>query len=144
MIWLVLIANWLRQVSYYVAYRRYGHYEFCESTETLWFMKQRKWWIGYLEEVGFFLLWLLFWRIGLRFLMYGWLFDAFQDVAIAAFWPRIKLPKYNIMQTNVIREVVIPYLIMGPLLAFFALPVEKLSLIVVVAQLFMIAYLLQK
>ena len=132
--WFVLIDNWMRQLSYYISYKKYHTYNFCESSETLWFMKKKKWWIGYLEEIGWFLLWSLFWIFGIRFLMYGWIFDAFQDVAIASLWPRIKVPKIDIKGSNIFREIILPYLFVGPLFAYLNLPIIPLSFLIFIMQ----------
>ena len=138
--WFVLFDNWMRQISYYISYKKYHTFDFCESTETKWFAKRKMWWIGYIEEVSWFLLWSLFWIMGIRFFMYGWIFDAFQDVAIASFWPKIRVPNIEFKGTNIFREIVIPYLFVGPLLDCLNFPIVSLSFIIFIMQVIMISF----
>ena len=71
--------------------------------------------------------------------MYGWIFDAFQDVAIASFWPRIRIPNINVKGTNIFREIIIPYLFVGPLLNYLKFPIIPLSFVIFLMQIIMIS-----
>ena len=139
--WFVIFDNWMRQISYYLAYKKYHTFDFCESTETKWFAKKEKWWIGYIEELGWFVLWSFFWIIGIRFFMYGWIFDSFQDVAIASLWPKIKVPNINFMGTNILREIILPYLFVGPMFSYLNFPIIPLSFIIFLMQIVLISFI---
>ncbi len=124
-----LIPNWMRQLSYYIAHKKTGQTSFCESAETLWMMKTNRYYLGWLEEVGFAVLWTLAFLQGWAFLALGWVFDALQDVMIASLTPRKSpfKPLGNFWTRELVREVIIPYFIAGPLLALLALFVNAPS-----------------
>ena len=114
-----LLINWGRQVAYYYAFKKTNQMRFCESYETLWFMKNNLWVLGYIEEVFFAILWMIIFPFFPSFI-YGWIFDAIQDIIIALFTPK-KSP-YSIFgkelwKRELVREVIVPYIIVGPLVA---------------------------
>ena len=130
--WLILFAvillpNIMRQLVYLASYRKTKTFGFCVSPETRG-MHERKWlpWSGFLEEVGWGSLWTYFWFIvGWQWTAFGWVTDALLDCAIAFSWAKGKrTPKILYHGTRgsfFVREVLLPYLIIGPILWFLGL-----------------------
>ena len=123
----ILIPNIFRQLCYLKAYKKSKSFGFCVSPETKG-MHKRKWlpWSGILEELGWASIWSFFWYIiGWQWLAFGWISDALLDCAIAYSWTR-KKRKPKILFAGArgaffVREVLLPYLIIGPLLWFSGL-----------------------
>jgi len=116
----LLLPNLLRQFTYWKAQRKTKSFGFCVSPETR-FMQRKKLlpWIGLLEEVLWGLVWVAFWYAGWQWLAFGWVSDALIDCFVAFAWSKgVKEPKrlfYKGKQSFFIREILLPYLIIGPL-----------------------------
>ena len=112
-----LIPNFLRQIVYLKASKK--GFGFCVSPETR-YMKKRGLlpWVGFLEELGWAGLWTLFWALGWKWLMFGWVSDALLDCIVAMAWAKgAKKPSflfYGGKGAFSIREIILPYLLLGP------------------------------
>lgn len=143
MIWFfitILIPNWLRQI----VYKQAGagkKINFIVSDETRWFFGKKKFFIGYLEEIGFALLFTIIWHFfpALGFTAHGWVSDALFDILIAFFIARgAKLPWFLTYQKTrfkkwfsfFFREILICYLIAGPVLWFLGLNIYYYAVLV--------------
>ena len=125
----ILVPNIFRQLCYLRAYKKSKSFGFCVSPETKG-MHKRKWlpWSGILEELCWAALWTFFWYvIGWKWLAYGWVSDALLDCAVAYSWTRGKR-KPKILYAGArgaffVREILLPYLIIGPLLFMLGLDI---------------------
>jgi len=126
---LILIPNFLRQVSYYFTLKRTKKYDFCDSFETLKLMKARKFYLGYLEEIAFGIAYTIFYFYLpiLSWLAWGWVFDALQDVTLAFyFYKKMENPFKKLASTllgrELLREIFLPYVLVGPILYVIGVP----------------------
>lgn len=143
---LTLTPNWLRQVSYYLAKKKTGQTSFCESFETLWMMRTKNYYLGWLEEVGFAALWTVLHTMGYSWFALGWVFDAVQDTAIAALTPK-KSPFHGLgafWKRELVREVLLPYIIVGPLLWWLGVSVAWFSTLSVLVSVVLVFKQLKK
>lgn len=120
-----LLPNIMRQLVYLKSYKKSGSFGFCVSYETrrMW---RNKWlpWSGILEELGWASIWTIFWYLGWEWVIFGWVSDALLDCAIAYSWAKGKqepkvlfsTPKGPSFKTFFLREVLLPYLIIGPVM----------------------------
>ncbi len=113
---ILLIPNWLRQFVYFLRQKKDRKLSYVDSLETRWFMKRRYYFIGYVEEVIFALIYTYFFSLGLKFFAYGWIFDAFQDIFIAIFGNFYLKYFKNFYERFIVREIILPYSLVGPLL----------------------------
>ncbi len=118
----ILIPNILRQLVYLRACKKSRSYGFIVSNETRR-MLEKGWlpWAGILEEIFFATLWTFFWFvIKWEWLAFGWVSDALLDCAIAYSYAHGKRkPKILFAGTRgsfFVREILLPYLIIGPAL----------------------------
>jgi len=121
---LLLLPNWLRHLAYYVGILKTGGFGFIISYETKQMYDVNAMFLGLLEEVVFSLLFTtLFLGFNeLRFLAYAWVFDSFYDCTQVliysltgfTFLSFINLP---ILTRFIIRELLLPYVIAGPIIA---------------------------
>ena len=121
----ILAPNFLRQLVYYRVLKRVNSFGFCVSPETR-FMQSKHWlpWTGFLEEVGWGLLWSFSWFVlGLEWLAFGWVSDALLDCVIAYSWSKGKRWSGSFFT----REVILPYLIIGPLVWVTGLSISVYS-----------------
>ncbi len=116
-----LVPNFLRQLVYLKASKKSkkDKFGFCVSPETRW-MKEKGYlpYLGFLEEIGWGILWTIFWALGIKVFMYGWVSDALFDCIIATLWTyniRLKNLHYKEKYAFILREIIIPYVLLGPL-----------------------------
>lgn len=128
----LLLPNLLRQVLYYVTFLKTNSTAFIVSFETVKIFSTFPF-LGVLEEiilgVVFTLLW--FYHKGFRFLGYAWITDALFDYISVIVWffigqTPLQLLGINVMWRFLLREVILFYLITGPLLARFKVNITKL------------------
>jgi len=132
---IILIPNILRQVIYYITFLRTNSIDFIDSFETKLIYNTFPF-IGLLEEIiigiVFVFIWFNFKK--LRFFSYGWINDALFDFASVLVWfifgsTPLQFLGLGIIFRFVIREVIIPYAILGPLTYSLKLNIKKLSII---------------
>lgn len=117
----ITIPNFLRQVVYQKAKKKSGSFGFCVSPETR-SMQRKKWlpWSGFLEELGWATLWSIAWSMGYEWFAFGWVTDALLDCAIAFAWSRGKREPIILFAGKkgsfFVREVLLPYILIGPIL----------------------------
>lgn len=125
---ILFIPNVMRQLVYLKSYKKSRSFGFCVSAETIAMHEKGLLpWLGILEEVGWGALWTVFWYLGWQWLAYGWVSDALLDCSIAYAWSKgRKTPKilfYGTRGCYWIREVILPYLLIGPLLFLLGLDI---------------------
>lgn len=123
---LILIPNWLRQISYILSNKKTKSTDFIVSDETRWFFKKKKLYLGFIEELIFASIYTYFWFYipALRFLAFGWISDAVYDIILAyANSKGIKKPWWLFYKKGkkgkisfFVRELLICYIITGPVL----------------------------
>lgn len=119
---IILIPNLFRQFNYFSTYSRTGTYIFISSYETRNFFKKKSQLLGIIEEMFLGLTFTLFWFYLpiLKFLAYGWLVDALMDSVITSYWIMKEKLLYGFIKNPgfmfFFRELLVPYLIAGPLL----------------------------
>ena len=132
---IILIPNILRQVIYYITFLRTNSIDFIDSFETKLIYSTFPF-IGLLEEiiigVVFVFIWFNFKK--LRFFSYGWINDALFDFVSVLVWfifgsTPLQFLGFGIILRFAIREVIIPYVILGPLTYSLKLNIKKLSII---------------
>ena len=132
---IILIPNILRQAIYYITFLRTNSIDFIDSFETKLIYNTFPF-IGLLEEiiigVVFVFIWFNFKK--LRFFSYGWINDALFDFVSVLAWfifgsTPLQFLGLGIISRFVIREVIIPYVILGPLTYSLKLNIKKLSII---------------
>ncbi|MFA5406219.1 MAG: hypothetical protein WC307_02585 [Candidatus Nanoarchaeia archaeon] len=122
----LLAPNVMRQLVYLASYKKTKTFGFCVSPETR-SMQSHKWlpWSGILEELGWGSAWTIAWALGYPWLAFGWVSDALLDCAIAYAWAQGKRkPKILFAGAKgafFVREVLLPYLIIGPILFLLGL-----------------------
>ncbi len=130
----LLLPNFMRQLVYLKSFKKTGGFGFCVSPETRR-MHSNKWlpWSGFIEELGWSSLWTFMWFNGFQWLAFGWVSDALLDCAIAYSWFKGKRkPKILFAGKRgafFVREVLLPYLIIGPLLYLLGLNVLFFSIV---------------
>jgi len=131
----LLVPNIMRQLVYLKSYKKTGTFGFCVSPETR-AMHKNKWlpWSGFLEELGWGSLWTFFWFVvGWQWTAFGWVTDALLDCAIAYSWSHGKrTPKILYAGTKgsfFVREVLLPYLIIGPIIGALGLNIYLYCLV---------------
>lgn len=134
---LILIPNFLRQVSYILSNKKTKSTDFIVSNETRWFFKKKKLYLGFIEEVIFAIAYTYFWFYVpvLRFLAYGWLVDAVADITIAfANSRKIKKPWFLFYNKGTkgkisffVREFLICYIIIGPVLYLLGINIYQFA-----------------
>lgn len=130
----IYLPNVMRQLVYLRSYHKTKTFGFCVSPETR-AMHERKWlpWSGFLEEVFWGTAWTIAWLYGYQWLAFGWVSDALQDCIVAYAWSKdIKKPKILFAGAKgafFVREVLIPYLIAGPILWALGLNIYLYSFI---------------
>ncbi len=121
---LLFTPNIFRHFAYYLVFRKKSSIEHIDSYETRIIYKSGKLpWKGVIEEIilGIVITYLWFNFSYLRFLAFGWLSDALLDVIYSSVFLAIgKTPLMfvakDLKKRFILRELVIPYLILGPLL----------------------------
>ncbi len=116
----LLLPNFMRQLDYLKSYKKTKGFGFCVSPETRTMHKKRYLpWSGFLEEIGWGIAWTIAWFLGFKWLAFGWVSDAIIDCFIAYLWRRGV--RKGILFAGArgsffVREILLPYLIAGPLL----------------------------
>ena len=132
---ILLIPNILRQVIYYIAFSRTNSVDFIASFETKIIYATFPF-IGILEEIFiglvFVFLWFNFKK--LRFFSYGWVNDAMFDYISVMSWfvfgsTPLQFLGLGQLAEFFVREVVIPYVILGPFMYKLNLNIKKISII---------------
>jgi len=138
---LLTIPNVIRQVGYYLAYKISHSHGFIVSFETKKFYSEKKFMKGVYEEFILGAVFTLFWYFVpmLKFLAYGWLADAVIDSTITAAWMKTKKTFYEHFTKNekvrfILREILVPYIILGPLLLYMNVNIYYLITIVIAVQ----------
>jgi len=130
---LILIPNLLRQIVYFISFLKTGYTDFIISGETIRIYGSGKFIFGALEEILigiiFSLLWFKFDR--LKFLSYGWISDAaFDFLSVLTYFifgaPILSLLGLNNTWHFLLRELILFYIISGPILAKFRVNIKKL------------------
>ena len=133
---LILIPNLLRQIIYFVSFLKTGSTDFIISGETVKIYSSGKFIFGVLEEIligiVFSLVWFKFNR--LKFLSYGWISDAaFDFLSVLTYFifgaPILTLLGFNNTWHFLLRELILFYVISGPLLAKFKVNIKKLVVV---------------
>jgi hypothetical protein len=120
----------MRQLVYLKSFKKTKGFAFCVSPETRR-MHKKKWlpWSGILEEVAWGITWTIFWYFGWQWTAFGWVTDALMDCIIAFAWAKgVKKPRILFSgskgpsrTTFFLREVLLPYLIFGPIIFLLGL-----------------------
>jgi len=140
LLWLsLLVPNFLRHLAYLVVYHRTGELGHVVSFETRVIYSSGGFpWKGLFEEVVISLFITFFWFNFplLGFLAFGWLVDALLDVAYSfVFLETGRTPLqflFSDLRTRfVVRELVIPYVLVGPVL--FLMGFQLFHLVVAVS-----------
>ncbi len=113
-----------RQLFYYVALIITRNPSFIDSFETLWMAKNGFLpWMGIMEEIGIGLFYVFLILIDRRFwfFIYGWIFDSWQDMMTAITWVLWRFDYTHLIAGSFafrefIREILIPYMIVGPII----------------------------
>ncbi len=127
LIWIyfiILIPQIGRQIFYFISFNLTGSANFIDSAETFWMANHGLLpWLGIIEELLIGLLYINLILIDKKFwfLIYGWIFDAWQDMINAVTWVLWRFDYVHYLaQTFFWREFIenllVPYLIVGPLL----------------------------
>ena len=131
----IMIPNILRQVIYYVTFLKTGSVDFIVSFETVAIYKTFPF-IGVIEEFGFGLIYTFFWFNfrRLRFFAYGWITDALFDFVSVIVWVFFGMTPLQMLGLGavarfVLREMVLFYFMIGPLLYLWKVDIKKLSLV---------------
>lgn len=135
---LLFIPNLIRHSAYWIVYKKTKSLEHIVSFETRKIYKAGKLpWKGAVEELilGLIITFLWFRYPLAAFLAYGWLTDALLDVIYALIFLKsrktpIMLITKNLKYRFAIREILIPYVIIGPIMAFFAFDIATYALTV--------------
>ncbi len=143
---LLLLPNWLRHLAYYVGGLKTGGFDFIISYETKQMYNLNAMFLGLLEEILFsFLFTTLFLLFNkLRFFAYAWVFDSFYDctqVLIYSLTDFTFLSFFNlsILIRFIIRELLLPYVIAGPIIVRMWKPnIKKYAVIGFFINLFLI------
>lgn len=131
---IILIPNILRQVLYWVTYLITGSTDFIVSFETKAIFDSFPI-IGSLEEIAigviYALLWFRFKK--LKFLSYAWINDALFDFISVFFWffmggTPLQLLGFGTITRFFLREIILFYVIIGPLMMKYKLNIKRLSL----------------
>ena len=122
----ILAPNIMRQLVYLASYKKTKGFGFCVSPETRNMQKNKRLpWSGILEEFGWGTAWTIAWLMGYQWLAFGWVSDALLDCVIAFAWTKgKKKPKILFAGAKgafFVREILLPYLLIGPLLWAFGL-----------------------
>jgi len=129
---LLLLPNILRQILYYTTFLKTNSTAFIVSFETVKIFSTFPF-LGIFEEIVigivFALLW--FYHKGFKFLSYAWITDALFDYISVIVWffigsTPLQLLGLNTLTRFLLREIVLFYLITGPLLAKFKIDIKKL------------------
>lgn len=146
---IIIVPNMLRQVIYYAAFLKTNSIDFIDSFETRLIYGSFPF-IGIFEEIiiaiVFLFLWFNFKR--LRFLSYGWVNDALFDFMSVLSWfiyglTPLQFLGFGIIPRFFIRELILPYIILGPLMYRAKFDIKKLSVLygfIGLAVLFMIIF----
>ena len=129
----LFVPNVMRQLVYLKSYKKSKSFDFCVSDETRWMNKKGFLpWMGIIEEIGWGILWTIFWLNGTQWLAFGWISDSLLDCSMAyaiARKRKIKGLTYGAKGAYVLREVLLPYVITGPILYLLGLNVLVYSII---------------
>ncbi|HLE05869.1 MAG TPA: hypothetical protein VI790_00800 [Candidatus Nanoarchaeia archaeon] len=131
----LLMPNIMRQLVYLASYKKTKTFGFCVSPETR-DMQKKKWlpWAGIIEELGWGSAWTIVWFIfGVQWLAFGWVSDALLDCIIAYRWS-IGKKKPKILYAGAkgaffVREILLPYTIIGPILWALGLDIIVYSIV---------------
>ena len=134
---IILIPNLLRQLIYFVSFLKTGSTGFIISTETVGIFGSGKFLFGVLEEIliGVFYTYFWFRFRRLKFLSYAWITDALFDYISVLFWflfggTVLQLVGLSDVWRLLFRELILFYLITGPLLYKFKVNIKKMSLVI--------------
>lgn len=129
----LLIPNIFRQVIYYISYLKTNSTDFIASFETKVIFESFPF-LGIIEEIiiGLVFVFIWFYFKKLRFFSYGWIHDALFDYISVVIWlifgfTPLQFLGMGIVARFLVREILIPYVILGPLTQRFN--IKKLSLI---------------
>ena len=130
---IILLPNILRQVLYYLTFLKTNSLDFIDSFETIAIYNSFPF-LGIIEEIiiGIVFSYLYFKYRRLRFLSYGWITDALIDYIFVVSWFLFSLTPLQFLGFNqitrfVVREILLSYVIFGPLLYGLKLNIKKLS-----------------
>lgn len=128
----LLLPNILRQIIYYVTFLKTNSTAFIVSFETVKIFSTFPF-LGVLEEIiiGIVFTTLWFYHRGFRFLGYAWITDALFDYISVITWffigqTPLQILGLSVMWRFLLREIILFYLITGPLLARFKVNITKL------------------
>ena len=132
---ILLIPNILRQVIYYIAFSKTNSIDFIASFETKVIYSTFPF-VGIVEEVFIGLVFVFLWFnfSKLKFFSYGWINDAMFDYISVLSWfvfgfTPLQFLGLGQLAEFLVREIVIPYVILGPLMYKFNLNIKKVSIV---------------
>ncbi len=125
LVWLyliILLPQIGRQIFYFAALLLTGSPNFIDSAETFWMAKNGYLpWLGITEELLIGLLYINLILVDKKFwfLIYGWIFDAWQDMINAVTWVLWRFDYVHYLASSFfmrefIENLIVPYLIVGP------------------------------
>ena len=132
---IVLIPQIFRQIVYYSAQLKTGSIGFIASLETISIFSSGFPWLGVLEEIiigiVFITLWFKFRK--LKFLTYTWLADVtFDFISVITFIflgaTPLQMLGLPLMARYILRELILFFVIFGPLLYLLKIDIKKLSI----------------
>ena len=124
----VLIPQIGRQIFYFAALCLTHNPNFIDSSETYWMATHGFLpWLGILEEFSIGILYINLILIDSKFwfLIYGWIFDSWQDMINAVTWVLWRFDYVHYLASTFfmrefIENLIVPYLIVGPTFYVFA------------------------
>lgn len=129
---LLLLPNILRQVLYYATFLKTNSTAFIVSFETVKIFSTFPF-IGVLEEIVIGIVFTLLWYFhkNFKFLGYAWITDALFDYISVIVWFFVGLTPLQMLGLSVmwrflLREIILFYVITGPLLAKFKIDIKRL------------------
>ena len=120
----VLLPQIVRQIFYYFSLVLTHDPSFIDSAETYWMATHGLLpWLGLLEELLIGVLYINLILIDKKFwfLIYGWIFDAWQDMVNSVTWVLWRFDYVHYLASSFfmrefIENLIVPYLIVGPII----------------------------